>query len=192
MAAQPEQDTARQDGGQGGTAARLWQGLVDGLAALGTALILGLMLIITADIVVRNGAGSSLPLISELGALLLVMIVSLQLGSTVKADRLARTEIFYPQFRLKHPRAGALLSAFFNLTGAAVIGGIAWSTLAILEKDWNAGEFIGVVGIATLPTWPFRVFILLGVTVAALEFLVQAVRDLWSAARRHEAPHEPA
>ena len=173
-------------------AKRLWQGLVDGLAALGTALILGLMLIITADIVFRNGFGSSLPLISELGALLLVMIVSLQLATTVRAGRLARTEIFYPQFRLRHPRAGAVLSAFFNLTGAAVVGAIAWSTVTIFEKDWAAGEFIGVVGIATLPTWPFRAFILFGVTVAALEFLVQAIGDLRAACKKHEAINEPA
>ncbi len=83
----------------GGAAGRIWHVFVDGLAALGTALILVLMTIICADIVVRNGMGSSLPLISELGALLLVMIVALQLATTIRADRLARTEFFYSGFR---------------------------------------------------------------------------------------------
>lgn len=84
---------ARQDGGhRPGIVHRLWRWAVDGLAALGTLLIGVLMLLICADILARNLMGSSLPLISELGALTLVMIVYLQLAATVRADRLPRTE----------------------------------------------------------------------------------------------------
>lgn len=157
---------------------RAWSLVVDGLAALGTLLIGGLMLIICADIVARNLLGSSLPLVSELGALLLVMIVALQLAATVRADRLARTEIFLLPLRNRRPRAGALLGAAFDLVGAAMVGGMAWSTVRILEKDWASNEFIGTPGIGTLPTWPFRVLILVGLTVAAIEFLVRVLRLL--------------
>lgn len=154
-----------------------WGRLVEALAAIGTILICVLMAIICADIVFRNGMGSSLPLVSELGALLLVMIVSLQLAATVRADRLARTEIFLVPFRRRFPRSGALLSALFNIAGAAIVGSIAWATVHILGKDLDSGEYIGVTGIATMPTWPFRVLILVGMSVAALEFAFQAVTD---------------
>lgn len=157
---------------------RVWQHVVDGLAALGTLLIGVLMLLICADIVVRNVMGSSLPMISELGALTLVMIVFLQLASAVRADRLARTEVFFEGFCTKHPKAGALLGGVFNLVGAGLIGLIAWSTINILQKDYAAGEFIGVRGIATMPTWPFRALILIGVTVAAVEFLRRAYHSV--------------
>lgn len=160
---------------------RLWLWFIEGLAALGTALIGVLMIIICADIIARNLIGSSLPLVSELGALLLVMIVSLQLATTVRADRLARTDLFFASFKDRHPRLGSLLSAVFNLVGAAMIGGIAWASVGILGKDWSAGEYIGVTGIATLPTWPFRALILLGMAVAAVEFAVRTVSDLRSA-----------
>lgn len=166
-----------------GALARLWRWLVDGLAALGTLLIGVLMLIICADIVARNLMGSSLPLISELGALTLVMIVYLQLAATVRADRLARTEIFFTAFRRRRPLGGALLAAVFDLAGALLVGLIAWSSVHILQKDFASGEFIGVPGIATLPTWPFRALILIGVAVAAVEFLVRALAALRSAAR---------
>lgn len=166
-----------------GPLARLWRRLVDGLAALGTLLIGVLMLIICADIVARNVMGSSLPLISELGALTLVMIVYLQLAATVRADRLARTVIFFLPFRQRHPLGGALLSAAFDLVGALLVGLIAWSTVHILEKDLASGEFIGVPGIATLPTWPFRALILVGVAVAAVQFLVRMAAALRDAAR---------
>jgi TRAP-type C4-dicarboxylate transport system permease small subunit len=156
---------------------------VDGIAALGTLLIVGLMLIICADIVARNVFGGSLPLVSELGALLVVMIVALQLAATVRADRLARTMAFLAPLEETRPRAAALLRAAYDLTGAAVVGGMAWATVSVLGKDWAAGEFIGTPGLGTMPTWPFRALILLGLAVAAAEFLRRAVVALRSAAR---------
>ncbi|MCO5731281.1 TRAP transporter small permease subunit [Rhizobium sp. SSA_523] len=157
---------------------RVWYLFIDALAALGTFLIGVLMVIICADILARNLIGSSLPLVSELGALLLVMIVCLQLATTVRANRLARTELFFVAFRESSPRAGALLSALFNLVGALALAGISWASVAILQKDFNSGEFIGVSGIATMPTWPFRALILLGMIVAALQFFVAMAGDL--------------
>ncbi|WP_331461957.1 TRAP transporter small permease subunit [Roseibium limicola] len=178
MTVKPHERGAPRSGRPAITLSRLWAALVDGLAALGTALICVLMMIICSDILARNALGASLPLVSELGALLLVMIVALQLAATVRADRLARTEIFYTGFRAAWPRAGALLSALFNLTGAAVIGGMAWATIRIFGKDFASGEYIGVTGIATFPTWPFRALILAGMAIAALQFVVLAFADL--------------
>ena len=157
---------------------RAWQWVVEGLAAFGTVLIGVLMIIICADIIARNLMGSSLPLVSELGALLLVMIVSLQLATTIRADRLARTDLFLVGLKTSHPAIGALLSAVFNLVGATIVGLIAYASIRILGKDWSSGDYIGIIGIATLPTWPFRVFILAGMAVAALEFLVRMMSDL--------------
>ena len=156
---------------------RLWHRLVEALAALGTLLIGLLGIIICADIVARNGMGASLPLISEMGALLLVMIVALQLAAAVRADRLARTEIFLLPLSDRYPRAGAALGVVFGAVGAWMLGLIAWATVDILVDDWEAAEFIGIVGIATLPTWPFRALILLGFAVAAIEFAVRALAD---------------
>ena len=152
---------------------RIWHLIVEGLAAVGTILICVLMVIICADIVARNSLGASLPLVSEAGALLVVMIVALQLAATVRANRLARTEFFIIPFSNRHPRLGAMLSAVFDLIAMSMLGLIAWGTLRVLEKDYNSAEFIGIVGIATLPTWPVRVLILVGFAVAAIEFLVR-------------------
>ncbi|ETX13454.1 hypothetical protein OCH239_10425 [Roseivivax halodurans JCM 10272] len=161
---------------------RIWALVVDALAALGTFLIAGLMLLICADIVARNGMGSSLPLISELGALLLVMIVCLQLAATIRADRLARAGLFITPVSASRPRTGAAFEAAFCLVGALMVGMMAWATLDVLAADWERGEFIGTPGLGTLPTWPFRLLILIGLTVAAVEFLVRALRSLRLAA----------
>ena len=159
--------------------ARAWAWLVDGLAALGTVLIGFLMLLICADVVARNLMGASLPLVSELGALTLVMIVYLQLAATVRADRLARTEIVLVPLAAARPRLGAALSAAFDLVAAAMVGLIAWATIGILGKDLGSHEYIGVTGGVTVPTWPFRVLILVVAAVAALQFVVR----VWGAIR---------
>jgi len=184
---QDRHDPARQQS-PGSAVRRAWQWLVEGFAALGTVLIGVLMIIICADIVARNLLGASLPLVSELGALLLVMIVSLQLATTIRADRLARTDLFLVGLKRSRPRAAALLSAVFNLVGAVIIGLIAYASIGILGKDWSSGDYIGIIGIATLPTWPFRALILAGMTIAALEFIVRMISDLRSALTQEARP----
>jgi TRAP-type C4-dicarboxylate transport system permease small subunit len=162
--------------------ARIWGWVVDGLGALGTLMIGVLMAIICADIFARNVTGGSLPLVSELGALMVVMIVALQLATTVRADRLARTEVFWVPFRARFPRAGAVLSALFDAAGAALLGLAAWASVDILMGDIEAGEFIGTPGLGTLPTWPFRALIVTGLAVAALQFAFRALAALREAA----------
>ncbi len=157
---------------------RGWHRLVEAFAALGTVLIGVLMVIICADIVARNAMGASLPLVSEGGALLVVTLVALQLAATVRAGRLARTEVFIIPFTDRFPRAGAILAAFYDLTGAVILGIIAWASIRVVGKDLAAAEFIGISGMATLPTWPFRVLILAGFAVAALEFAVRLLAAL--------------
>lgn len=175
MTTTDQQSGKNSDTRQKSALARMWARAADGLAAVGTFMIGILMLVICADILFRNLLGSSLPLVSELGGLMLVMIVYLQLATTVRANRLARTEIFLPPLTKRFPLLGGIISAIYDLIGAGLLGLIAWSTIRILEKDYTSGEFIGVPGIATLETWPFRVLILIGVTVAAIEFLLRAI-----------------
>lgn len=163
---------------------RLWTLVPDAMAAAGTGMIGVLMVIICADVVARNLMGASLPMVSELGALALVMIVYLQLATTIRHDRLARTDLFLTGFSARHPRSGAFLTALFDLTGAAALGVIAWATLSIVGRDVSSGEYIGVTGVMTLPTWPFRVVIVIGMLVSTVQFLLQAVQGLQMSARK--------
>ena len=166
---------------------RFWNRGVDGLAALGTIMIVFLMAIIVADVVARNIMGASLPLIAELGALTVVLIVFLQLGTAVRNDRLASTEFFLDAVSARQPRAAAVIRAIWDLAGAAVCAGIAWSSWGILWRDVEHREFIGVTGVLTMPTSPFRALIFIGAAVAGLQFLLRAASRL-----RHPGASGPA
>lgn len=170
------------------TLGRGWAWVVDGLGALGTLMIGVLMAIICADIFARNIFGGSLPLVSELGAMIVVMIVALQLATTVRANRLARTDIFLAPLAEKRPRAGAALSAVFDAAGAVLLGLAAWASVSVLQGDWKAGEFIGTPGLGTFPTWPFRALIVTGLAVAALQFALRAAGLLRFAATGRGRP----
>lgn len=181
MAHSPDKSGVPTRGHQPSTLSRIWTFIVSGLAAFGTLSILVLMVIICADIVARNVMGSSLPLVSETGALMVVLIVALQLGATVHANRMARTEVISILLNQKSPRAAALLEVIFNLAGMAIVGAIAWASVDVLVGDYTSREFIGTPGLGTLPTWPFRALIMLGMSVAAIEFLVRAISSLRAA-----------
>lgn len=152
---------------------RLWGRLVDGLGAIGSLMIAALMVLIVADVIARNAFNTTIPVVAEIGALSVVMILFLQLATTVRHDRMARTEIVVGVLRARTPRAAMLLDGFYDLLGAAACGLIAWSTVGVLAKDLKAHEFIGVLGVLTLPVWPFRVLILTGAAVAALHYLLR-------------------
>jgi TRAP-type mannitol/chloroaromatic compound transport system permease small subunit len=95
----------------------------------------------------------------------------------------ARADLFFAGFRRRFPRGGAVLAAVYDLTAAGALGIIAWSTITILERDITRGEYIGVTGIATLPTWPFRAAILLGLAVATIQCLVMLASRFRDAGR---------
>jgi len=166
---------------------RFWNRGVDGLAALGSIMIVFLMGIIFADVVARNTMGASLPLVSELGALTVVLIVFLQLGAAVRNDRLASTDFFLEAVGAWRPRVALAIRALWDLAGAAVCAGIAWSSWGILQRDLAHREFIGVTGVMTMPTSPFRALIFVGAAIAAAQFLLMAVTRLRRASGRDAA-----
>jgi TRAP-type C4-dicarboxylate transport system permease small subunit len=161
---------------------RVWAAVVDGLAAVGTLLIVVLMAIICADVVARNLMGASLPMVSELGALALVMIVYLQLATTIRHGRLARADLVFGLIAVSRPRAAAALDSLFDLAGLVMLTLIALSSVRVFAADLATGSYIGVTGVMTLPTWPFRVLIVLGIAVAALQFLIRAIQSFRRAA----------
>lgn len=133
---------------------RAWTLLIDGLAVVATAFIAVLMIVICADIVARNGLGASLPLVSELGAMIVVLIVALQLPSAVGAGRLARVELLMDALQESHPRIVSLLNAVFSLIGFVLLGMVALASFDIFQNSLSSHDFIGTPGMGTLPTWP--------------------------------------
>lgn len=155
----------------------LFAWLVDGLNSLGSLLIFGMMLLICSDVGARWLFNHPIYGVAEIVSLTIVAIVFLQLGSTLRHQRMARADIFIDGFIERSPRLGHLLQALFNLLGLATCGVIFAATGPLFLGAWREGEYLGVQGLFTAPIWPIRLIVLIGALVTAIQYLLHIIAD---------------
>jgi len=155
-----------------------------GLDALGTVWIFALMVLIVADVVGRTVFLAPIPGVTELVKLSIVGIVFLQVGHTLRAGRITRTDMMIGRLRRRMPRVGHAVEVVFHLAGATVFALIFEASLPFFERSITAGENVGTHGYFVAPVWPVRLIILVGSAVAALEFLIAATSHLMVALGR--------
>jgi TRAP-type C4-dicarboxylate transport system permease small subunit len=171
--------------------------LIDALNAAGSVLIGAVMLLMCADVLLRNLANRPIDGVAELVATSIVMIVFLQLPATLRHGRMSRADLFIDPFIDRRPRAGKRLRALFSATGIFACGVIAYASWWPLLRSWTEDEFLGVEGLFTFPIWPMRALVVLGAALAAVQYLLLAVQDLREspgttadAVTKQEARHE--
>lgn len=159
---------------------------VDGANAFGSLLIFAIMLLILADVASRNVFNRPIHGVAELVGMSVIVVVFSQLASAVRHHRMARADIFIDGFRVRHPRAGALVCAVFNAAGMFACGLLGWATLAPLAHAWRSGEFLGTAGLFTTPTWPLYAAVVAGSVLAVVQYAVLTVADVADAARHRK------
>jgi len=160
---------------------------VDSLNAIGSVLIMIVMLLMCADVLARNILDTPIHGVAELVAMSIIVIVFLQLASTLRHGRMSRADIFIDPFAEKHPAAGNGLLAIFNLAGACMCLVILYATFPVFMKAWQGNEYIGVEGVFTSPTWPVRLIVIVGTATAAIQYLILVATHLH---RVYGAPFE--
>ena len=156
-----------------------WFGrLIDGLNAAGSVLIGAVMLLMCADVLLRDLANRPIDGVAELVATSIVIIVFLQLPATLRHGRMSRADLFIDPLIVRRPRAGKRLRALFSLAGVFACGVIAYATWKPLAQAWDGNEYLGVEGVFTFPIWPMRAVVLLGGVLAAVQYLLLVIQDL--------------
>jgi len=152
--------------------------LVDGLNAAGSVVIGAVMLLMCADVLLRNLFNQPLEGVAEMVAASIIIIVFLQLPSTLRHGRMSRADLFIDPFIQKRPVAGRRLRAVFSLFGVFACGVIAYATWPLLTKAWIDSEFFGIEGVFTMPVWPMRAVVFLGAALAAIQYVLLVIQDL--------------
>ena len=183
-----ESDTDLESGARRGPPGSPFGRLVDGLNGAGSALIFAIMLLVVADVLARDLFSRPIDGVAELVAMSIVAIVFLQLGSTLRHGRMSRADLFIDGFRLRRPRAGAALQAIFDLCGVAVCGIVGWASWPLLVKAWNGGEYVGIEGVFTAPTWPVKAIVVAGCAITAIQYLLHALGSMRAAVAPAPAP----
>lgn len=143
---------------------------------IGSLLILGLVALITADVVGRNVWGVPISGVPQIVSLSIVVIVFLQAPQALKAGRMTRSDGVIDLLHRRLPRLARGLETIFDLTGIAVISAILYSHWPMLLRAWERGDFVGAVGDFTAPTWPIKALLALGSVLLALQFAARILR----------------
>ncbi|WP_198371265.1 TRAP transporter small permease subunit [Roseomonas rosulenta] len=145
--------------------------LLDALAAIGTIWTFGLMVLICADVVGRSFLNAPITGVAEIAAHSVVGIVFLQIGATIYHRRMTRADFLIDRLVARLPTLGRTIECLFFVAGAAVMVLVALAAWPGVQDALARGEFFGVQGLFTVPTWPFRALIVLGGAAGALAYL---------------------
>ena len=143
---------------------------------VGSLLILGLVVLITADVLGRNLFGAPISGVPEMVSLSIVAIVFLQAPQALKAGRMTRSDGLIDILHARFPSLACGLETLFDLTGVAVIGVILYAHWPMMTRSWARGDFVGAVGDFTAPTWPIKAMLALGCILLALQFGARILR----------------
>ncbi len=143
--------------------------------ALGTLVVLGLVVVLNVDVIARGFFSSPIPGTYEMVQFSVVLIVFLQLADVVRVDRLTRSDGFLNLLHGKRPALTANLRRIINAISAIFMGLIAYITFPEFLHMWATQDYFGVPGLFTLPWWPVKLVISLGTALSCLIFVLKVI-----------------
>lgn len=156
--------------------------VIDGLNGLGSIVIALVMVLMCADVFMRNAFNQPIEGVAEMVASSIIVIVFLQLPATLRHGRMSRADLFLAPLMVSRPRAGLWLRGALSLVGVLACALMAYATWPLFVRAWTYAEFFGVEGVFTFPTWPMRLVVFTGAALAALQYALLAWQD-WRDAR---------
>lgn len=151
--------------------------LIDALNAVGSLVIAAVMLLMCADVAARNFFNHPIDGVAEMVAASIIIIVFLQFPATLRHGRMSQADLFLAPFIVRRPLAGKRLRAVFSAFGVLACGLIAWATWPMLARAWVDSEFFGIEGVFTMPVWPMRAVVVLGATLATVQYALLVLQD---------------
>lgn len=143
--------------------------------ALGTLVVLALVVLLNVDVILRGLFSAPLKGTYELVQFSVVLIVFLQLADVVRVDRLTRSDGFLNLMHGRSPSLTANLRRIINAVSAIFMGLIAYITYPEFLKMWATNDYFGVPGLFTLPWWPVKLVITFGTALSCIVFAIKVI-----------------
>jgi TRAP-type mannitol/chloroaromatic compound transport system permease small subunit len=150
------------------------------LNVIGTLLILGLVVLVNADVIGRELFLAPISGVPEIVSMSIVAIVFLQVSQAFRMGRFTRTDTLLDLLQRVSPRIRSAVDLVYSLAALALIWFIFSASLPLFEKSWERGTYVGTVGDFTAPEWPVKLVILVGCAALMVQIAIQAVVALWS------------
>ncbi len=143
--------------------------------AAATVWILILMVLLTADVALRNLFGAPIAGVPEMVKFSIVGIVFLQIAHTHRKGEMIRSDGLLGLILKRAPRVGRAMDIFAQLAGVAVSGLLGWAVWPKMVRAFERGEMEGIAGHFQMPVWPFLAIVSIGAFLLALSFVLKAV-----------------
>lgn len=153
--------------------------------ALGTLIVLFLVVCVNVDVVARNLFSAPMKGTVELVQFSLVMIVFLQLPDVVRINRLTRSDGALGYLAGRRPGAARVIARCIDVSAAFLMGCIFYTMWPEVLEAYRDGDYYGTPGIFTMPTWPTKLAIAFAGAVCCAIFLLKAI----TGSRRPELLH---
>ncbi|MGI9356806.1 MAG: TRAP transporter small permease subunit [Rhizobiaceae bacterium] len=160
---------------------RFLDGLTQALNVVGTLLIVGLMLLIGADVVGRGAFSAPISGVPELVSLSIVAIVFLQVPQALRAGRFTRSDAVLGWLQNRRPSIARSLEVAFDIIAILLLAALLYAAWPLFVKDWEANTFVGAVGDFTAPVWPVKLVIVIGTVMLMLQFASRILRGITEA-----------
>ena len=151
------------------------QSVLETMAAIGTAWIFALMLMIMADVVGRNLLQRPVTGVAEIASRSVVAIVFLMIPAAALRGNMIRADFLVSMLKRRSPGFVRVLDWLFCLIGMVIFVLIAISAWPDTADAWRTREFFGVQGVWTLPVFPFRLIIVISGIATALALIIAQI-----------------
>lgn len=154
---------------------KLFNGVAVSANAVGTLVVLGLVIIVNYDAIARSLFNKPFLGAVEVVQFSMVLIVFLQLPDVVRVGRLTRSDGLLGLVGRRNRSAGKLLSRaidLFSLTFMVIIAIAIWPEFVDM---WESQDFFGIPGVFTAPWWPVKLVIFLSAVLCAIHFILHVV-----------------
>lgn len=151
----------------------------DGIAilanAVGTLVVLGLVVIVNYDVVARGAFNAPFLGAVEVVQFSMVLIVFLQLPDVCRVNRLTRSDGFLTVLSLKYPSTANVIRHIINGVSATFMAMIAVAVWPEFLKMFESRDFFGVPGVFTAPWWPVKLTICASAALCAVIFVLKVL-----------------
>ncbi len=146
--------------------------------AVGTLVVLGLVLIVNTDVIARGVFHAPFLGAVEVVQFSMVLIVFLQLPDVVRASRLTRSDGLLVLLKRRMPGLATSLQRAIDALSCLFMALVSYAIWPEFIEMLETKDFFGVPGVFTAPWWPIKLTIFLGALLCAILFALRALRPV--------------
>jgi TRAP-type C4-dicarboxylate transport system permease small subunit len=143
--------------------------------AIGTLVVLGLVLVVNVDVVGRGFFNAPFLGAVEVVQFSMVLIVFLQLPDVVRVNRLTRSDGFLLVAGGRWPRLSRFIRRAIDLVAGIFMTLVAFAIWPEFIEMLESRDFFGVPGVFTAPWWPIKLVIFVSAVMCSLLFFFKAL-----------------